>query len=334
MSLLIKQSVEPSQKAEDEYQAYLKNYGPLESFAKKIFENIISCRRKINTEHNFDELNRIVLDKLEYIIANFNYKWINSIIDTYIDCGDNDQKLQALILSQYMCNIVALLVNNGSTIKKYEYVGEFNHRIKRMNISVSDKFPNLFARIDNNITCEPFKSIWNKRLRIDLNNNKTSWSNIAWYSGAGIYYSVREKKNIPYVLNSKKFENLLIFGDHDDEFIYKILNNDVHKLIVIINDKSRKINDNRVKYHLTPETSFDFVWFGVNIESVPKWRSIKLNNRSIIAGINLDANEKTIGNIIDAQYSLGYKVDLRSLYNDKPFGWYVSTRNQFDLSNV
>jgi hypothetical protein len=209
-----------------------------------------------------------------------------------------------------------------------------------MNAAKSDKFSNMFRRLDKNIVDDPFKTIWNNRFRPELDRNDTSWHHIAKYNGGGIYYSVREKKYIPQTINARLAKNILIWNDPDINFLRDIIGYSDFENIVIMNDTQfDDIDDPRIQYYPNTEVPdndlvYDFVYFNGRIEEMSVWKLIQLNDNSIIAGTDIDANEGTLKRIMAKQKEMMYKVDLKSLYDENPMGWYISSRNKIDLGIV
>jgi hypothetical protein len=327
-----------------EYKNFKKECPNIKPFAKDLILTIVLLRRKKDVETNFKKFHNMVINELDHICKEFNYRWINSIIDTYADRGNRNQRQQALILSQYMCTLMALELEQRSAIDHYEYDANFNDSMLYMNTGACTKFSHLFTRIDNNMVDEPFNSIWFNRLRENLDRNETSFKHIAWYNNFGLYYYVTKKQYFPEFLNHRKSENLLIYNNKSLEFIKRILEFDTIKNIVLMNSWNaikfvENINDPRVQYHFSTDLpknglDYDFVWFGDKIESIPEWRSIKLRNRAVLAGADYDIDAHITEKLVDYWQVPGFRSRLLKLHGDRPLGWILSFRGTTRLDVV
>lgn len=155
----------PDIKSDREYKNLISECPNVKPFARELILQIILLRRKKDIEINFQSLHQTTVDEIDHICSEFNYRWINSIIDTYIDYGDEKQRYQSLILSQYLCALMALEMEQNSAVEHYLYDANFGDMTSSFNVGSCTKFSNLFNRIDKNIIDEPFHSFWFKKFR-------------------------------------------------------------------------------------------------------------------------------------------------------------------------
>ena len=79
---------------------------------------IICLRRNVDTEILWPKFKDIVEYNIEYISQNMPNRWLNSIIDTYVDYGDETTSAQAMVLSEYLVHIYIIKMMMQSTTPK------------------------------------------------------------------------------------------------------------------------------------------------------------------------------------------------------------------------
>ena len=62
---------------------------------------IIRCRRRFRQE-DFDWFKHFVDHNLDFLLQNLTSRWLNSVSDTYIDCGSDVEKANAMIISTFI----------------------------------------------------------------------------------------------------------------------------------------------------------------------------------------------------------------------------------------
>jgi hypothetical protein len=296
--------------AQKEFDKFKISEGHIKPFARKLIELIILCRREIDISDNFKALDSMVCRRIDYICKKFNYRWINSIIDTYADMGTDTQMLQGMILSQYMCNLVALQVENKSAVSHYEYVNDFGDEVILMRPGACNRFPHLFERMDKSITTEPLKSLWFNRLRSDLDQNKTSWAHIASYSNSGVYYRMYNKVDLPGFVNTHKCKNILLWRERDEDFISKITECKSLKYLI----EAESVDD--IKF----DTVWDFVYFGDQIDTMLNWKDLKFGKRAITAS---SVHSESCTELYQSLLAPGVKSFQSVLEKSEPHGWFA-----------
>lgn len=163
---------------------------------KDLFHAIICLRRCHNVEGNWIKLEKIVychLHELNLIPS----RWLNSILDSYVDHGNTGQKSNALAISSVF--LMGMLLYWRSTVSVDGVIkpdAEIEHY---------DKFPNFLKRLDLTIKTEPLASIWKEiRSRID----RDEFSQIASLKkivGDAFYYvpnKLRPFDHVPHRVNT------------------------------------------------------------------------------------------------------------------------------------
>ena len=174
---------------------------------------IIKLRRNINVSQNFEAFDKIVKYEIGYIIKNTSDRWVNSIVDTYVDHGDKTCKAQALVLSQFICNlhVIKLSMCNKCGIQT------------NGSLAIGNKYSNLFSRIDDVLDLKPISTIW-KKYKNDLMQNNTAWKHLAKHSIVCLYHRVSDIYDIPLLLNSRGNKRVLIIGKINPNFLLSLIN--------------------------------------------------------------------------------------------------------------
>jgi len=145
---------------------------------KKIKGHIIICRRyrddvwgftkdgpitmenKFTEEfviENFNNFKKIVNENMDELIQNLNSRWLQSILECYVDLGTDKERISALSVSAVISlNIIYELIVQGA--EENEIVTENNYY-------------NLFSRIKRNLTEETSPLIIELVERLFANNN-------------------------------------------------------------------------------------------------------------------------------------------------------------------
>lgn len=173
-----------------------------------MLKRIILIRKEVEPKKYLQKLHNTITSDLAFFIQTVDRRWINSVVDSYVDHGDPRQRMQALLLSNHYCNLVAMAgiqdLMAGETVPpKYPPSGhEFPH---------GNKFSNLFRRIDQTIVDEPFRTIWEQERRL-LDANETSYAILAKHNRFGFYRRMERYENLAHFINYYDLTKRVEFG--------------------------------------------------------------------------------------------------------------------------
>ena len=106
---------------------------------------------------NFNNFKKIVNENMDELIQNLNSRWLQSILECYVDLGTDKERISALSVSAVISlNIIYELIVQGA--EENELVTENNYY-------------NLFSRIKRNLTDETSPLIIELVERLFANNN-------------------------------------------------------------------------------------------------------------------------------------------------------------------
>jgi len=119
----------------------------------RIKGHIIICRRKNEYDEDFIneqfvQFKTIINDNIESIIKNFNSRWLLSILECYIDCGNYQERAGALAISSIIVWERCKLLIDGN-----KPFSEWHDGLKILsNTKNVDSHINLFSRINLSLT--------------------------------------------------------------------------------------------------------------------------------------------------------------------------------------
>lgn len=69
------------------------------TFYEKLIGLIVHCRVETDREQEFKDLKQLVEENFDQILKEVNSRWLLSIVDTYADCGTNQEISNATLIS-------------------------------------------------------------------------------------------------------------------------------------------------------------------------------------------------------------------------------------------
>lgn len=183
MSSKIEAEIELALKSEISNFPSIKNI----EWAHRLMRRIIAIRRRYEIDDNFQRLRQICHHQL-CNLHQINHRHLNSIVDTYVDCGDRTERSEAMLISgfytwTYLLSYQRCIMADGT----YDEEGS-----EEKGIRVTDKFSNFLVRMDYAITLQPMKMIW-KIIHQDVKNGKfLVYEDLKDFFGPGFIEGCRE----------------------------------------------------------------------------------------------------------------------------------------------
>ncbi|MDO6536041.1 hypothetical protein [Alteromonas stellipolaris] len=130
-----------------------------------VIDLIKKLRNSVDVSSNFSAFDDLVKSNIQFVVGNFNTKWLVSICDTYADFGNSEEKRNALYITWFVATLrladTVMLMHNSQldtvqvTKLKTSRVPLYDG-LKTLHLDRQDTLLNLSKRTHRNMQTTPF----------------------------------------------------------------------------------------------------------------------------------------------------------------------------------